>query len=90
MDRIRCDNENVIQLFVFGQAAVRRDHLVVGAIAPDGVGPFGGFFQGNFWIGKQRARHDAAGAVKVNCLLVGVDDECAASPADQTDVKRFV
>ena len=90
MDEVGRDDEDVIQLLIFGQGLVGRDHLVVGAVALDGVGPVGRFFQRDLWIGKQRARHHAAGAVKVNGLLMRMDDERAASAAHQSDVKRFV
>ena len=90
VDEVGRDDEDVIQLLIFGQGRVGGDHLVVGAVALDGVGPVGGFFQRDLGIGKQRARDDAAGAVKVNGLLMRMDDERAASAAHQSDVERFV
>jgi hypothetical protein len=68
---VRRDDEDVIQLLVFGQRGVGRDHLVVGAVALDGVRPVGGFFQRDLGIGKQRARNHAAGAVEVNGFWCG-------------------
>ena len=90
MDEVRRDDEDVIQLLIFGQSLVRRDHLVVGAVTLDRVRPVGGFFERDLRIGKQRAGDDAAGAVKVNGPLMRMDDESAFAAAHQSDVERFV
>ena len=37
----------------------------------------------------QRAGDDAAGAVKVNGFLMGMDDEGAFAATDESNVKRF-
>ena len=55
-----------------------------------GIGPVGGFFEGDLGIGEQRAGDHAAGAVKVNGFLVGMDDEGAFAAADQTDIEGSV
>ena len=90
MHEVRRDDEDVIQLLIRGQSLVRRDHLVVGAVAFDRVRPVGGFFQRNLRVGKQRAGDDAAGAVKVNGFLVRMDDEGAFAAAHQSDIERSV
>ena len=82
------DDEDVVQLLVLGQAGVGRDHFVVGAVALDRVRPVGGFFEGDLGVGEQRRRGHAAGAVKVNGFLMGMDDEGAFAAAHQTDIER--
>ncbi len=81
VDKIRRDNEDIVEFLIFGQSFVGRDHLIVRAVAFDGVGPVRRFLQRDFGIGKKRARHDATGAVKENGPLVRMDDERAAPAA---------
>ena len=90
MHKVRCDNQDVIQLLILRQSLVGRDHFIIRAVALDGIRPFGGFFQRDFGIGKKRARDDAAGAVEVNGFLVGIDDERALTAADESDIERSV
>ena len=82
MHEVGRHDEDVVQLLVRGQGGVGGDHLVVGAVALDGVRPIGCLFEGDLGIGEQRARHHAAGAVKVNGSLVRMDDEGAFAAAD--------
>ena len=52
MHEVRRDDEDVIQLLIFGQILVRRDHVVVGGVTFDRIRPVGGFFHRDFGIGK--------------------------------------
>ena len=90
VDKVGCDDEDVIEPLIFGHDPVRGDHFIVGAVTGDRVGPFGRFFQRDLGIGEKRPRHDPAGAVKVNRFLMRMDNERAASAAHQSDVERFV
>ena len=66
------------------------DHFVVGAVALDRVRPVGGFLEGDLGIREQRAGDHPAGAVEMNRLLVGMNDEGAFAAADQTDIEGSI
>ena len=79
---IRRHDKDVVQFLVRGQRSIGRDHLVVGAVALNGIGPISRLFQGDLWVGKERPRNHAAGAVEMNGALMRMDDEGAFAAAD--------
>ena len=84
---IRRDNQDVVQPLVGRQRPIRRDHLVVRAVAPDGIRPGGRFLEGDRRLRVERAGNNAARAVEVNGLLVRVHDERALAAANQPDIE---
>ena len=90
VNEVGSDDEDVIQLLLLGQRFIRRDHVVICAITSDRVRPLCRFLERDFGIGKQRARHHATGAVKMDGFLMRIDDEGAFATADESDIERSV
>ncbi len=87
MDVVGSDDHDVVQLLIRRQRSVNRNHLVIRTVTLEGVRPVRGFFEGDFRIREQRRSGHATGAVKVNGLLVGLNNERAFSATNQTDIK---
>ena len=90
MHMVRRDDEDVIELLVFGQGGIGRDHLVVRAVSFEGIRPVGRFLERNLRIGEQRAGGHAAGAVKVNGFLMGLTMKAPLPPPTKSDIERSV
>ena len=90
MYKIRCDDEDVVELFIVRQGRVGSDHLIIGCIALDRIGPVSSFFERDCRIREKRTSDDPASAVHVNGFLMGIHDEGSLASADQTDIERFI
>jgi len=90
MDEVGGDDEDVVELFRFGQGGVGGDHFLIGTVAGDRERPVGGFLHRDLGVREQRSGGDPAGAVHQDGLLVRMDDKGAFAAADESDIEWFV
>ena len=90
MDEVGRDDEDVVELLVGGSRRVGGDHFIVGTVTLDRIGPVFRLFESDLGIREQCARGDAAGAVHVDGLLMGMNDEGTFASSDEADVEWFV
>src|SRR5436190_12053844 len=87
---IGSDNDDVVELLIFGQLCVGRDHLVIGAVTFDRVRPVGSLVQSYLRIRKKCGSSNTAGTVEMNSFLMWLDDKGTFAATDQTDIKGFL
>ena len=80
------DDEDIVELLVVGKIFLVVNHVDVGRVSLDGIGPFGRLVHGDLRIRMERGSRHAARAVRENRLLMGLGDKRPAAAAYESYV----